>query len=941
MNNLKRFAFVILCIFFAFSCKTTSNVDRGLVDLIQAGDVEGVKARFNGDSVNAVDDEGMSLLHVAAAANNSEIIEFLLSRGAHIDVVDIHGRTPLLLSLYQESFDATKTLAELGADIYIKDNDGVSPFDYAVKKGAFGSIFTKKNIHQTDSAGSTSLHFAVSQKNKQMVDLILSLDKPTEKKDANGKTPLQLAYDNLDSAQSIDIAVDILLAGGTPLGGEYSWFETAALKRNFALKGEGGNTPLHSAATNGHIGMAEFLLGKGVPVNSRNLSNSTPLHEAVRNGQVELAFLLLGAGADPNAKDAFGNTPLHLVMPEASRSPLFSRLLSSNANPNIKDNYGETPLHICARVGVEPAEITQLIAAGADFNERNKKGQTPLMLATERDNIEQIKVFIDLGADIHAEDIKGKTAVTTAISKGLEIVKTVVPKNNIAVRDSKGCTPLHIAVQNNAGLDIIKYLLSHKAEVNTRDKDGNTPLHFTVINNNKDLGEALLNAGADIFYTNVNGDSPLKLSYTLREGREEWLLNKKTINAKDGNGNTPLHLAAEWKSADMITYILDNGGKINAKNENNENALFSAVKADCPKCIDALIGHDGEKIDVTCRDFLGNSVLHTAVQWSSYKAANKVLALTQDSSLLKSQNLEGKTALHIAAKHGAVNFINILIDYGIDVNASDEMGRSPLMEAMFTNKVEIAKLLINKNASVIQQDVYGRSALHEAVETGSVESINIIVQAGGNPMARDTYGVTPLSIAFSKSLEILKATTGRDINLADSDGFSPLHIAVKEKASTEQLDLLLNKGYYVDKRNKNGSTALLLAVKEHNDDLVSVFLKSGANVFVTNNKGESPLSYALKDATEYTEIMSQYTGDKVDPMGDGIMHYAARTADEETITRLINLGNKINQKNTTGETPQDVAKRWGRDSVAALLYFDGKAAPAPETISAPEKSGAH
>ena len=102
---------------------------------------------------------------------------------------------------------------------------------------------------------------------------------------------------------------------------------------------------------------------------------------------------------------------------------------------------------------------------------------------------------------------------------------------------------------------------------------------------------------ADIFYANLNGDSPLKFALTLREGREDWMINSHTIGAGDGAGNTPLHLAAEWQILPMIPYLIDKGADINARNANNETPLFNAVKTDSPEAVKAFYAQKPAAID--------------------------------------------------------------------------------------------------------------------------------------------------------------------------------------------------------------------------------------------------------------------------------------------------------------------------------------------------------
>ena len=54
-------------------------------------------------------------------------------------------------------------------------------------------------------------------------------------------------------------------------------------------------------------------------------------------------------------------------------------------------------------------------------------------------------------------------------------------------------------------------------------------------------------------------------------------------------------------------------------------------------------------------------------------------------------------------------------------------------------------------------------------------------------------------------------------------------------------------------------------------------------------------------------------------VGDGILHYAARIADVETMKKLVTMGLDKTLKNISGEKPYDMAIRWQRPEIAELL----------------------
>ncbi len=901
--------------------------ENSLIALISAGKTEEVKKRFSSsESINQKNAQGQSLLHIAALRDDAEMVSFLLALGADMEITDAGGETPLAAAVKASCLNAAASLSAKGARVFSAGSAGTNIFEVARTSGeaALAAIITGDTSRQKNAEGKTMLHLAAEQLDQQAVQLLLDRGSVVSELDNKGMSPLSYVYASPENQKSASIAAMLLLAGAEPVRGAFSYFEIAVIKRNFSMRFDEGKTPLHFASENGHGGYVSYILDKKVPVNAKDIASSTPLHGAVRNGSLDIVRLLLASGADPDQRDSSGNTPLHLVMPIAVRSQIFGHLLEAGANPNLKDNYGETPLHIAARLGMSEDIIRSLLASGADLNERNKKGVTPLALAIERNQTSQANLFVKLGADIHAEDIDGHTALSRAILAGIELVRAVIIEENTQSRDSRGRTPLHIAVLMRADTPVINYLISVKADVNARDKNGDTPLHIAIRNNDRAAGEILLAYRADVFSTNVSGDSPLKIALTLAGGRQDWTLNSNVIKSSDGSGNTPLHLAAEWQLAPVILFIAEKGGDMNARNANGETPLFNAVKSDSGATIRIMLSETNERRpDINARDFLGNTVLHACIRWSSTNAAETLLAWDASGNarrLVNARNLAGKTALHEAARRGDSAFIRMLLNAGADINAADETGKTALSDSIILNKLDSVRLLLERGASPVMQDMYGRNAYHEAVEYSDVSIIQLIRSAGGNPMARDSFGRTPLSLAFKKSAEAVMAVTGGNTNIVDSDGNTPLHIAVSEHSNESTLQGLIRERFPVNNRNRTGSTALLMAIRAGQEASTRILLAAGADPFASDNQGESPVSVALKAENRFVSLLGEFAADKTDTIGDGVLHYAARMGSADTVKKLLALP-RIDRsaKNIAGETARDIALRWQRPEIAELL----------------------
>ena len=188
-------------------------------------------------------------------------------------------------------------------------------------------------------------------------------------------------------------------------------------------------------------------------------------------------------------------------------------------------------------------------------------------------------------------------------------------------------------------------------------------------------------------------------------------------------------------------------------------------------------------------------------------------------------------------------------------------------------------------------------------------------------MSRDKEGNTPLSISFAKDTEVINAVLGSDKNITDTDGNTPIHIAVSNKAGDSILRTLIAKGYPFDTRNSSGFTPLAIAVTTNQSDVINTLLEKGASPFAEiNNRGDNVLTVALKkNNSEMLGYIVKYSGNKTDIKGNTILHYAAKFGDKETVVRLLGLGLDKNIKNYAGELPYNLAVNWKHKDIAELL----------------------
>jgi ankyrin repeat protein len=142
---------------------------------------------------------------------------------------------------------------------------------------------------------------------------------------------------------------------------------------------------------------------------------------------------------------------------------------------------------------------------------------------------------------------------------------------------------------------------------------------------------------------------------------------------------------------------------------------------------------------------------------TSYKTALEILMyyinnanIESAHALLKDQEISidlgndiGMTPLHQAVKVNNLSFVNLLLDYGANPNVKTEWrvgGETPLMIACINNYYEIGKLLLDYGADPTEKNTQGLPCLHLACMNGSIELAMLLVSRGCDITMRDGYG---------------------------------------------------------------------------------------------------------------------------------------------------------------------------------------------------------
>jgi len=275
-------------------------------------------------------------------------------------------------------------------------------------------------------------------------------------------------------------------------------------------------TPLHIAASKGHLDCAQLILSFGVKsvINEKDSKGCTALLMASCNGYSDIVELLLNYNADPSIPVIDGRTPLHYAAHNGN-SDIVRLILEARQKP-AAELWDDDPLFM-----------------------KNKAKCSALHESTIMGDFESTKLLVEAGSDINLTSRDGSTPLTSAIMRGhIDIIKYLLeqPDIDILTPTMFGFTPL-ISAASKAQIDIVKLLLRDKDIIQNmlyRDNDGSTALHHacqSIINNPIDTIKVLLDKAKEV-------------------DLEEY------VDCVDFSGSTPL-LSACWHDSEYLPSIID------------------------------------------------------------------------------------------------------------------------------------------------------------------------------------------------------------------------------------------------------------------------------------------------------------------------------------------------------------------------------------------------
>lgn len=342
--------------------------------------------------VSVRDADDRVALHYAAETMDLAMFQKILEQDLTLlDCEDRNGHTPLLMAVMGGRTDLVKFILSKGANLNQRDRDGHSAVHWAVVCGQLATlnflISEGADVEAPDLLKAAPLHYATATEEiapEVALAVLHTLIKAGAKPnclDLDERTPILWAASNgnLEAMHSLKQAGgDLLAVDRDRLG------------------------VLHCAASHGYHETIDFFMD-AVPhtaVDQRDRAGHTALFYAVTYGHYEAAKRLLDYGANPNHQDHRLRTPPHCAAAKGQMRML-KLLKQYTASFEIQNYRGDLPVHEAVQAGSKDVVDWLLALQPSSVNAASHEGRTCLHLAAAQGNLEMVVLLCTRGCFVN------------------------------------------------------------------------------------------------------------------------------------------------------------------------------------------------------------------------------------------------------------------------------------------------------------------------------------------------------------------------------------------------------------------------------------------------------------------------------------------------------------------------------------------------------------
>ncbi|CAB0042895.1 unnamed protein product [Trichogramma brassicae] len=710
-------------------------------------------------------------------------------------------------------------------------------------------------------------------------------------------------------------------------------------------------------------------------------------------------------------------TPVHHAGKQGSRknlaiiSDLFK--IYAKLDVNYIDEDGLTHFHVACWYGLDTI-VEKFLELGQDPNEGFSQDvdvrhpYPPLYLALSRSHVKVAELLLRRGADLLRASVDGVTPVhmlgkinhnNTFLETFFEIVEEKHLTLQVNTIDHDGLSPLDYALARR-NKKLMELLLRHGANPNLSNKYGAAPLHsICMLCCYVDLGDLLekffaindeLGNTVQVNAQNNDGYTPLHLLLAV-------LSDKEKNNAHNYRFDTPLLLVLQ-NCKKNVELLLRRGVDLNVADEKGFTPLHSISMDDLAKMLFEICDEKHQMVQVDAQDNEGRTPLHRALDKDLKNLAELLLRWNANPNF---RDDNGQTCLHIICRRDDddKNMAKMLFEICdekhqmVQVDAQDNDGWTPLLEAIYNRKINLVEILLRRSAcpnlvndkgqtclhiicrrddddgnmakmlfeicdekhrrvQVDAQDNEGQTPLHKAIFNGNINLVEILMRRGANPNLADDNGYTPLHILCLREYDAVDLAKrffeiGKEFNkpvkvdAQDNEGWTPLHEAIFN-GNINLVEILLRRGASPNLADNDKLTPLhaICERKNSDDGLAKRFfeindeLNQLVEVDAKNEEGSTPLHLALSHGCKkLNELLLKRHADPnlTNAEGRTPLHVICQREDDDVdlVKMLFEMGDKFNKpiqvdaRDKSGCTALHLALNRGHQQIAEWLLRRG------------------
>ncbi|KAH6983535.1 hypothetical protein BKA56DRAFT_583810 [Ilyonectria sp. MPI-CAGE-AT-0026] len=604
-----------------------------------------------------------------------------------------------------------------------------------------------------DEKGWATVHFVVRE---QTVDMIKWLEVSTSAKpswEATCRTVSRVT-------ESVDEGVSLLhLAATNGKDDMITYFLDQGFLKNINISTKSGETPLHSAAENGHLSTCELLISRGAKLDMPTKNGSFPINFALRGGHMGVAECLLKAGS-PSMAEWADEAIMSLTVDQEA---LCRSAESTTISKRMRDIWFEKAI-----LDGDLAACQNAISHGCSLHQPlpSCHNCTPLFAAIRAGKEDVIEWLLTKGAGLAGVSCYHNTYCDLPQHVVESFISTECMSKVLSASLQQGIfwypgsiSPIYIAVEEDDEVNL-EAILTH---IQSNISDYRTLLEPHL------MTESRLMSDREVLSLLVNQPNKLEdddtaLHNAVYQGNlsavELLIDHGANVNAQSEDQPTPLIIASRSDDVEITQKLLDSGAVVNSTNGQGYTAMAEAVKMGNLDIVKLLAAESSSTLDYISP--AGENLVSLSAQAESPLETFQYLISLGVSVLHK--DLFGNCGLHKAMwdpdlfdyiiksglssqmPTGPVNPFTVAINYAVSLKQvfkclPPEISKgfidlgtpgclSPLCETAYRNLPQAAAQLLDFQADIEHEGSPLGTPLMVAAAFGKLDVVKLLVRRG-------------------------------------------------------------------------------------------------------------------------------------------------------------------------------------------------------------------